>query len=146
MGCKFEIEHLEGCGITAKVVNLGKLYSTYRDFADASGYPDAVGGLGTQAEKEKTENARLLLGKTVKILAKGKHESYNAIIYVVESDYGERFLFGEEGLEISRVAYFRNVVTDSLIEYSERVLKEVIQRAYAEGFRDARRDREGGDR
>lgn len=139
MESKFEIEHLEGCGITAKVVNLGKLYSTYRDFADASGYPDAVGELWTQTEKEKSENARLLLGKTVKILAKGKHERYNVIIYVVENDDGERFLFREEGLEIS-------TVIDSLNEYSERVLKEVIQRAYAEGFRDARKAREGGDR
>lgn len=99
---KFAIEHLEGLGITAKVIETGKLYTTYIDFAKASGYPEAVVNIRTGNDREKSLRGSLLKGKTVKVLAKGKHGTWNDILYVVQSEEGECFMFGEDGLEISQ--------------------------------------------
>lgn len=93
----FEIERLEGRGITAKVINSGAVYTTYRTFAEAAGYPDAV----SASYDKKSENAELLEGKTVRVLAKGLHEYRHRTLYVVQDALtGENFIFGENGLEI----------------------------------------------
>jgi len=39
---KFGIVNLEGLGIKAMVINDGKAYLTYKDFAVAAGHPDAA--------------------------------------------------------------------------------------------------------
>ncbi len=126
----FEIERLEGRGITAKVINAVKVYSTYTAFAKASGYPDAVGKLWTVSEDEKQENARLLHGKTVNVLAKGKHGSHGGTIYVVESEDGERFLFGKDGLEIIEKGDGGMKQIDEMITQ----VGEIIHKAYAKGY------------
>ena len=113
-----EIERLEGLGITAKVINTGKLYTTYRSFAYDAGYPLAYRPKGVP-----------IGGKTVKVLAKGKHEDYDRIIYVIEDDTGAHYLIGEEGLRIEfpeKVA--RPAVTEILDAY---------ERGYAKGKADA---------
>lgn len=98
---KFAIERLEGRGLTAVVKNTGSQYTTYDTFAKASGYPDAVAHTFDNSEWKKSRNGELLDGKIVDILAKGKHGDSDAVLYIVQSDDGERFLFGEKGLEIN---------------------------------------------
>src|SRR5690606_12369369 len=112
----FGIERVVG---SAKVVNTRWLYSTYMEFAKASGYPEAVAKVWTEAEREKQKNAKQLIGKSVNILAKGNHESSDDIIYVVQDGgSSEKFLFGKDGLE--------NIVENS-IEIPEMTYEKIAE-------------------
>src|SRR5690625_5034234 len=126
------IVRLEGRGITAKVTDTGNLYSTYTDFAEAAGYPDATHDLWVVGNSKVRElDAR---GDEVfTVLAKGCHGSQpDEIIYVIESADGKRFLVGEDGLEI-----FGNDHAPKSLELrsqAEELLAELRRQAYAEGY------------
>jgi len=128
---KFGIERLEGRGITAKVVNVGKQYSTYNKFAVASGYSDAAVEAWTEEERKKSENGRKLIEKTVDVLAKGKHEHSNDVIYVVQDSEGERFLFEGKGLEIKTPPQMPAI---EALTAAHSAIDELRRKAYAEGF------------
>src|SRR5690606_6400524 len=122
---KFDIKKVTG---RAKVVRTGQVYSTYIDFAKAAGYPDAAVKFRSNEDSKKTLNASRLGGEIVNILAKGKHGTSNDILYVVENAEGERFLFGERGLEIIGIkeeidGHFIDMSYDQLVEYSAQVFK-----------------------
>src|SRR5690625_4308108 len=126
------IERLEGRGITAKVTDTGKLYSTYTDFAEAVGYPDAKHGLRVVGNGEVRElDAR---GDEVfTVLVKGFHGSQRGeIVYVIESADGKRFLVGADGLEIIE----NDSAPKSLAtrKQAEELLAELRRQAYAEGY------------
>ena len=134
------IERLEGRGITAKVTDTGKLYSTYTDFAEAVGYPDATHDLWVVGNSKVRElDAR---GDEVfTVLAKGFHGSQpDVIIYVIESADGKRFLVGADGLEI-----IENDGAPKSLELrgqAEELLAELRRQAYAEGYEQAKKDAE----
>lgn len=134
------IERLEGRGITAKVTDTGKLYSTYTDFAEAAGYPDAAHDLWIVGNSKVRElDAR---GDEVfTVLAKGFHGSQpDEIIYVIESADGKRFLVGADGLEIIENDSAPKSLTTR--KQAEDLLAELRRQAYAEGYEQARRDAE----
>ncbi len=137
----FEIERLEGRGITAKVVESGAVYTTYEAFAKASGYADAAVALFTDAEDEKSNSAEKLIGKSVRVLAKGKHGEHGGTIYVVESDDGERFLFGKGGLEIIEKGdgNMTKINLDGMshvemIGIIEEIVKRIKRESFSEGY------------
>src|SRR5690625_4196936 len=137
------IVRLEGRGITAKVVDEGNLYSTYQEFAEAIGYPDATHDLWVVGNSKVRElDAR---GDEVfTVLAKGFHGSQpDVIIYVIESADGKRFLVGADGLEI-----IENDSAPKSLELrgqAEELLAELRRQAYAEGYEQAKRDAENSD-
>lgn len=127
------IERLEGRGITAKVVDEGNLYSTYQEFAEAIGYPDAAYELFGDRSKEQELRVRLL--HKYHILAKGEHGSFRGEnIYVIESEDGERFLIGEEGLEITYPEENNGQARLATLKQAEESLAELRRQAYAEGY------------
>src|SRR5690625_1039377 len=136
------IERLEGRGITAKVTDTGKLYSTYTDFAEAVGYPDATHDLRVVGNSKVRElDAR---GDEVfTVLVKGFHGSQpGEIVYVIESADGKRFLVGADGLEIIENDSAPKSLTTR--KQAEELLAELRRQAYAEGyeqgFKQAKRD------
>lgn len=84
----FNIERLEGRGITAEVIDSGEVYRSYISFAKAAGYPDA----GNHSNH---------IGKRVTILAKGLHGSTRGVLYVVD-DGNSKYVIGAPGLRIDR--------------------------------------------
>lgn len=139
---KFAIERLEGRGLTAVVTDTGKLYSTYEDFAKASGYPDATVSIWTDGGRDKSEAGLKLQGTTVRILAKGKHGWEDCMLYVVESDEGERFLFGADGLKIKEASgmYTIEARYEKAVEEARKAVEELRLAALAKGYEDARRE------
>jgi hypothetical protein len=117
----FNIENLQGKGITAEVLDGGKQYSTYGRFADAAGHPDAV---------FDPVSAYSLEGDVVQVLAKGLHGSrgYNPVIYVCMTKKGQKFLIGEGGVKIMEPVQMDQFTTDDL-------LKEIERRAFEAGFK-----------
>lgn len=88
---EFNIVNLVGSGMTAEVVDAGSTYLDYADFADEAGFPNASlpGRRGT---------AKRLGGKTVSLLAKGNHGTFDRTLYIIQTDVGEQFIIGERGL------------------------------------------------
>jgi len=123
------IERLEGRGIKAKVVNAGGLFSTYKEFAEAVGYPGAV-------RNGMDEKLRENDGKIYDVLAKGKHEfSHYGYVYVLESEEGERFLMGENSIEVIETKNEISEMTNTELErFAVEVITEIKRRAYAEGY------------
>src|SRR5690625_5040430 len=92
------IERLEGRGIKARVIDVGKLYSTYWRFAREAGYPEAVDeGLSGRGKVVKLGKA---VEETFKVLAKGNHSNRSDILYVIQDESGERYIIGGEGIEL----------------------------------------------
>lgn len=92
-------EFFEGKNVKARLVNAGKIYSTYSEFADAIGFPTAVAN--RYKGDEKSARARKLEGEVVSVLAKGSHMQYKTEnIYVIQAKSGETFLIGATGIEI----------------------------------------------
>ena len=123
------IERLEGRGIKAKVVDAGGLFSTYKEFAEAVGYPGAV-------RNGMNEKLRENDGKIYDVLAKGKHEfSHYGYVYVLESEEGERFLMGENSIEIIETKNEISEMTDTDLErFAVEVIAVIKRKAYAEGY------------
>lgn len=114
----FEIVRLEGCGITARIVDKGAIFTTFKDFAIAAGYPTAV-------------NSRCggIEGRTVEVLAKGRHDFHGSVIYVIEDRFGNRYLIEDAGLEITETKEIASLPTDGILDAYER--------GYAKGKADA---------
>src|SRR5690625_2666261 len=131
------IVRLEGRGITAKVTDVGTLYTTYQTFADGVGYSDAAYELGSGNYKADEFDERV--DEVFTVLAKGLHGSQpGVIIYVIESADGNRFLVGADGLEI-----IENNIAPKSLELrgqAEELLAELRRQAYAEGYEQAKKD------
>ncbi len=146
------IEDLRGRGMTAKVTIRGKLFPTYDNFAKEAGYPDAV-----RNERETYLYNRK--DETFKVLARGNHESpsYSDVtIYVIESEDGERFLVGDDGLEITEpstktpaelTSYEISELSlteqmaelDGAVKYVDKLHGAIRRKMYAEGFEEGRK-------
>lgn len=129
------IERLEGRGITARITDRDLIYTGYRKFAEAIGYPDAVeyGRSGRLWERRYEE---------FEVLAKGLHGDYTDLyLYVIEGSGGERFLFGQDGLELSGS---NESASDCSVDELEReaavLIAKMREKAYAEGFAQGRFD------
>jgi hypothetical protein len=122
----FNIENLQGKGITAEVINGGAQYSSYGKFADAAGHPDAV-----EQGTSFLVSARSIEGDVVQVLAKGLHgnRGQNPVIYVCMTKNGEKFLIGERGVKLMEPAQLDQFTTDAL-------LKEIERRAFEAGFKE----------
>lgn len=133
------IERLEGRGITAKVTDSGRVFSTYTDFAKAVGYPDAVDD-ELVGEVSKGEEVDERTGETFTVLAKGKHSlTRYGYVYVIESLDDKRFLIAESGLAITypptkTADKLDEMDYDKLIEYADEVNLAVRRKAYAQGY------------
>lgn len=123
---EFQIENLEAQNIKAEVVDGGKQYTTYINFAEQAGYPRAV---GFTDPRSGVADARSLEGVVVKVLAKGKHEYINDTLYVCEAYDGKQFLIGEEGVRImsATIPTLANATMDELIE-------EIKRRSFESGY------------
>jgi len=111
---EMDIENIADQQLWAVVTDDGEVYQLYQKFADASGHPDAVG-----------HTAPLQRNDTVKLLAKGRHDLRDKIIYVVASDRGTKHLIGERGL--------RMIEAKQLTDYSyEELLDAIKAKAQAE--------------
>lgn len=131
---EFNIERLEGEGITARVVDDGKLFSTYIDFARAVGYKDVVTVNGF--EKPRALKARE--SEEFTVLAKGAHEyRHYGDVYVIESADGERFLMGEEGLKITYP--HEGLTIEQASKSIEEIMRKVRREGYAEGYCDGKK-------
>lgn len=74
----------------AIVIDNGKTFSAYKDFAVKHGYPDAASGA---APKNGEEVTLLVCGPHLKITSYG-------MLWIVENAEGKRFIIGEKGLRI----------------------------------------------
>src|SRR5690625_1358810 len=127
------IERLEGRGITAKVTDSGGLYSTYAEFAIATGYSDAAYGMGEGRFKVRELCERE--NEEFKVLAKGEHGSEEGeFICVIESNDGKRFLVGEGCLEITYPEKDSAPASLETRKQAEELLAELRRQAYAEGY------------
>lgn len=143
------IEDLRGRGMTAKVTDVLAQFSTYKDFAERAGYPDAVGGI-------RGRSLRARKHYTFKVLARGNHDydMYSGTtIYVIESEDDERFLVGDYGLEITEsmtkltpkqlheMDYDELIKAHKLAEENADELSRALRRkAYANGYEQGRFD------
>lgn len=104
---KFNIERLEGKGVTAKVVDAGERYSTYTAFARAAGYPKSVyNGIETDEIREEV----------VSVLAKGNHEHGYDAIYVCQLEDGRQFLIGAKGLDLFAIPTLKSATFEELLD------------------------------
>lgn len=126
----FNIKRLEGKGIQAFVANGGKQFRTYFQFAEAAGYPKAVGMDVVDAYKLK--------GRTVNVLAKGRHESGDRTIYVAETKQGDQFLIEDDGLEMLPTKPKPDADDTELNEAIEAMKKRMYQLGYKQGREDER--------
>lgn len=110
---EMNIENIVDQQLTAIVTDRGAVFTTYIRFAKESGYPEAI-----HPNKLRENNV-------VKLLAKGKHERENRILYVVETEDGTKQIIGENGLRI--------LATKQLTDYSyEELLDAIKAKAQAE--------------
>jgi len=141
---KFGIVNLEGLGIKAMVINDGKAYLSYKDFAVAAGHPDAAVNsiiFESPEEEEKRRRVREISGEIVDVLAKGNHEHTGELIYVIKAKSGEKFLIGELGLKITkRFVDFQDMEYGDLIKHVEESIRALRLRAYREGYKQGRFD------
>lgn len=83
-------------GRKAEIINTGRIYTTYRDFAVKHGYPDAAAESGSADKRKPPRN-----GDIVTLLVSGPHEWMSAgTLWIVETAAGERHIIGEKGLRI----------------------------------------------
>src|SRR5699024_10574604 len=142
------IEDLRGMGITAKVTDVGKAFLTYKKFAEESGYPSATtvcnGGM-------KRESLRAKKYETFKVLARGNHGGpgyAHVTIYVIESEDGEKFLVGDDGLEIMETPH---PLTEQMAElekasaHVDELHRAIRRKMYAEGFEERSEERRVGE-
>lgn len=86
-------------GRQAKVTDAGKLFTTYRDFANKHGFPDAAAGSAWDDKRKRPKN-----GDAVTLLVSGAHMSgYGGkTLWIVEAADGARFIIGVDGIEIEK--------------------------------------------
>jgi hypothetical protein len=119
---RFNIENLEGKRLKAKVTNGGKQFSTYVQFAEVSGHPEAAATF-----KCDVVSAASLVGEEVYVLARGDHEmSGYPKLYVCQTRNGDKFLIGEDGIELIHTK-LSEIKTDDLY-------KEIERRAFEAGY------------
>jgi hypothetical protein len=120
----FNIENLEGKGITAEVLDGGAQYSSYEEFARSAGHPDAV-----MQNNDSLVSAGNIEGQVVQVLAKGLHGSrgHQPVIYVCMTNHGQKFLIGERGVKVMEMK-LSDFTTDQLY-------KEIERRAFEAGFK-----------
>ncbi|WP_342480434.1 hypothetical protein NST07_25815 [Paenibacillus sp. FSL L8-0340] len=84
-------------GRKAEITEKGRRFSTYRDFAERHGYPEAAASSDSKDSRKKLEN-----GDIVTLLTSGPHlTGYpGATLWVVEAANGERHIINEVGLRI----------------------------------------------
>ena len=121
----FKIEKVSG---TATVIDNEKTFTTYREFAEVSGYCEAVGHFTELKEGEK-----------VRLLAKGEHEYPSfGIVYVVETDKGVRHLIGHKGIKIDEPAQIPEQTYAEIAEPFGKQFRDAIREAYARGYADGK--------
>jgi hypothetical protein len=118
----FNIENLEGKGITAEVLEGGCQYSTYELFAKAAGHSEAV-----RQYNALLVSADNLEGQTVDVIARGSHHHTGRTVYVCKTSKGQKFLIGGDGVRLVEIK-LSNFTTDQLY-------KEIERRAFEAGFK-----------
>lgn len=116
----FQIVDVSTYGIKAEITDWMKSYSTYKDFANAAGHPDAV----LEGIFDRHED----IGITeVTVLAFGMHGTFHRQVFVVQNDVsGDKYLIGREGLRIlPRQADTSQITTKITIDGKE--LMELIR-------------------
>ena len=122
----FKIEKVSG---TATVIDNGKTFTTYRKFAKASGYEEAVHHFTELKEGEK-----------VRLLAKGEHEYAGyGTVYVIETYKGVRHLIGHRGIKIDEPAQIPEQTYAEIAEPFGKHFRDAIREAYARGYEDGKR-------
>lgn len=84
-------------GRKAEIVNAGKLYTTYNEFAVKHGYPEAA------AESDWSDSRKRppLKGDIVTLLTSSTHIARRGVsLWIVEAENGERHIISEDGLRI----------------------------------------------
>src|SRR5690625_3529309 len=137
MSKKQEIEDLKGRGMTARVTDTGQLFSTYSDFARDAGYPDAA-EIGLDGSKKARGLADRVDDEFV-VISRGKHGGgYGGmLVYVIESEDSERFLVGEDGLDIKEPEHVSDLTEMDRHELTELIKKatdELLARSFVDGF------------
>ncbi|WP_068616536.1 hypothetical protein [Paenibacillus tuaregi] len=83
-------------GRKAEVINRGRVYTTYKRFAEKHGYPDAAVNSDSTDSRKAMKN-----GDIVTLLTRGTHENPSwGTLWIVETAEGERFIINEGGLRI----------------------------------------------
>lgn len=136
------IKRLEGKGIKAKVIDTGRLFTTYKSFARAVGYEDAASeGF---IREEKSEELDKLKTEIFDVLAKGKHEFRRyGTVYVIESNDGHRFLIQEDGIELiyPKATGLDEMDYVELHQHIGEAIGELKRRAYTAGYEQGTSDR-----
>lgn len=119
----FKIKRISG---TATVIDNGKTFTTYRGFAKASGYEEAV-----------HHSTELKEGEKVRLLAKGEHEYAGyGTVYVIETYKGVRHLIGHRGIKIDEPAQIPEQTYAEIAEPFGKQFRDAIREAYARGYAD----------
>lgn len=148
------VEDSRGRGMTAKVTDTGKLFDTYKVFANKAGYPDAACSIFGDEKEFKLIKGRAK--HTFKVLARGNHDSVSysdETIYVIESEDGERFLIGDAGLEITEhvakltplqlheMGYEEALKAyEKAVDNMDELSRALRRKAYAKGYEQGRFD------
>src|SRR5690625_253740 len=137
MSKKQEIEDLKGRGMTARVTDTGQLFSTYSDFARDAGYPDAA-EIGLDGSK-KARGLDDRVDDEFVVISRGKHGGCygGMLVYVIESEDSERFLVGEDGLDIKEPEHVSDLTEMDRHELTELIKKatdELLARSFVDGF------------
>ena len=134
------IEDLRGLGMTAKLIDAGKLFATYDEFARKAGYHDAI-CKGFSGDK-KSEALLKRSDDEFKVLARGNHEGkyYSDVdIYVIESEDGERFLIGDNGLEIEYTKGMTKSYEELLADMTG-IIAKIYEKGYDKGYEHGKFD------
>jgi len=139
----FDIEHLEGKGLAGVITSGMAIYTTYRDFAVAAGYPDAIvseGGLSSYGTG---------CGFRFNVLARGTHGNFGGTIFVAELSSGEIILINEDGVEMDEAPKPRDLSEMDYVELAELVTdiaserrSRAFNKGYDAGYKDGREELE----
>lgn len=137
---KFNVRRIEGVAILNRE---GDTYNTYKAFADAAGFPNAV-VRGYEEHGEKQGILARARHETVQLLAKGNHGETGGFIYVAETSSGVQFLIGEDGLseiDIHSIIDEETNVTDVIKELGTLTesANALIREAYLKGYEAGKR-------
>ncbi|WP_018755175.1 hypothetical protein [Paenibacillus terrigena] len=112
-------------GRKAEIVDKGNQYTTYRDFAQKYGYPEAAAESDWNDKRTSLRN-----GVIVTLLVSGPHQrSCEGTLWIIEAANGERHIIGEKGLKI---------LADEKITVLADEKLGGVQREYREIKRDAK--------
>ena len=134
MVLKYDYNVKKLVGAKAVVVRPGQVFTTYKDFADGVGYPEAV-DQGRGYEMELGD----LTGTEVYVHAKGTHTNGRDIVCVCETRHGEQFLINEKGLTYIEEGKVMGEVQTKLIDIkTDELYKEIERRAFEAGYEEGK--------